>query len=186
MYGQREEITYVKIANGRFQRKARPGDDVRLLRTVEVPDGINYDMFEFTYLEGIITGLYITNREIKGVQYDFLNIRMAYIGETAVLQLFLDSNPGRDILTRYENIGQGEVIQIHIGSDSDNRQFLWITSNDAKVSKKYSKDTPHDMPQWEKVTHQGRETWDRTKLIQWWKHKIKGYDIALNPGTNMI
>lgn len=175
MEGIREEKIYVTVRDGWFTRKAMPTDDVKKLKTIERPDQMNIDVYQFNSLVGSISSVYIDLNHTKRGAKDFLYVVVSHVGDERVLRLFLDSDPARAILDRLENIAPGQVVTFYCGR-SDGRDFIWIEDEkQQKIPLKYSAANPGTKPKWIERTINGEVVWDKTDQLNWYKSLVKKY-----------
>jgi hypothetical protein len=176
--GTRERRTTIIAKNGKFERDALAGDDVRDLTSIDTQNG-KRDVFQFDYWTWRVESLSIHAKDIKGKSKDMLQVNLSDKNFSYALKLFLDSNVARDILKRIENLPP-EPVQFNIGAD-DKGSFLWIESSLGRVEKKYNKDNAHGLPQWEKRTINNEVIWDKSAALVFWKSKIPVFNTLLNP-----
>ena len=178
MEGLRQRRTYVWIKEGMMTRRAIVGDDPKLIQVVTRNNGDHVDQLFFDKMQGKAESIYITTRKIKDQGVDHLCVDMALNGENRTLQMALSSRPATGILSRWENINHNTVFTIYSGYD-EKGNFIWIEQHGETIPSKYTKDSPHDQPAWEKVVKDGVEQTDKTKALRFWKAKILQFDAEL-------
>lgn len=176
--GTRIDKIYYRISSGYLWRRAMVGDPPQHIATRTTKKGNKVDEMKFSHISGFVQDIHYMTNEWQGETSHMVQITLMDEdgSQYRAIKANMEYGPGQSILSRFPNIVIELPVTIHVAQDGNERTFLWITQGGETVPMKYTKETPHDQPQWV-VTPlpNGKNHYDRSAQLQWYINKISSW-----------
>lgn len=156
MYGKRSSSgSYANIKNGKIMVYAGQGNPQR----------------EEDYMEGVITSISLKTEQYEGKEYESIIFDMTDGNSTAQLKTYFDSGYARGVLNSLPNADLSKPVRIS-PSNKDDKSTCFVSQSGSPVKWAFTKDNPNGMPQLKKVRFNGKDQWDKTDQIEFYKKLI--------------
>ena len=149
--------TFVNISEGRLYTKEK-GDKER-----------NY----FTDIDGTITRVEFKDEEYQGQKFEVAKITLVDNDDRFILQMRTDSGYFRGFCNSLKS-SPNPTERINIAPSSKEKDgkpqtTCFVKQYGRALKHAHTKDNMGDLPQVNKVTFKGKEQWDATEQIEYWK-----------------
>ena len=165
---------FMTVRYGKLSIKANENEPDPDLTVRKDQEGKERYYIEFDYFNGIIDGQ-IERREFEfnGKKLSFLDIPIAAADEKYRLQLKWLSNPYTYFMSRLENLDLSKPVTFGAFLDDKGFNMLYMKQDGKTVENRYPKNNRGDLPEWEKITYNGEDKWDRTKETDYYLNVLE-------------
>ena len=150
---------FITIVGGKWTLRVPEGTEGAVARVNKVGDTVNE--LHFDYVDGEVVG-----GRIKAGQFgSTVEIDLQDEGEQYIVQIPVPEAGGiGDYFMSFgkacPNIDPTKKLFLGLGSDRDDRHFLYLKQGGQTVHAAFTKDNPNGMPQWEKKEVMGKVKWN--------------------------
>ncbi len=133
----------------------------------------------FDYISGKITDMKIKSDTYEGKTYEKVEITLMDIGEKFILSMRIDSGYFRGFINSLKNADLDETLTISPSmktKDDKTVTTCFVIQNEKPLKHFYTKDNQQDFPQMEMIKINGKNLWDGTKQINFWKEWIESIE----------
>jgi len=126
-------------------------------------------------LTGMLTGIGISKQEFQGQQYDRLELSISDGLEIYELQMRFDSGYSRGFCYTIKNADLEKPIKfapMYKEKDGKKESWLFLSQFGKPLPRYYRKDAPNGLPPMKKVTVKGKEIWDNTDQLNFWREML--------------
>lgn len=127
-------------------------------------------------ISGMLTGIEITQREYLGQPYEQLSLFIMDGNETFELQMRFDSGYGRGFCYSIKNADVTRRIKFapsYKEKEGKGESWLFLEQAGQWLPRYFSKDVPNGLPPMKKTTFKGKDMWDNTDQLVFWKQMIE-------------
>lgn len=154
------------MAEGKIVETVEPNTDGAIMRTTKT----GREVWERRdgYVDGIITSMFHREREVNGEKMESLVIRLRDKDEHYALEVNKGSRYWVSIMMRLPNVNASQPVRFMPydfeakGEDGTMRRMIGsnLYQNGRKIDPAWSKSSPGDLPQGQKVRVNGKDVWD--------------------------
>jgi hypothetical protein len=181
-----EKKVFIQTFQDSFTIKAKEGEHKAVSRV----NKNNATVFEQRYpkISGYIVNAEYVTREHNDQKYHNFNIHLSDGKETFILSLGKKSNAANAVMQTLPKVDFTKKVQLSLSYDvASKKQTLFMNQDGAGLKWSWTKDKPGQKPNWEKVTIDGEDKWDRTKEFEYFESILKDhlrpkmYKVSIDP-----
>ena len=150
------KVTFVNIKEGKLYTKAKGEEPVY-----------------FNAISGVINGVKFEKETYQGKDYEKALITLTDNGERYILQMNTESGYFRGFCNSLKSGDPKLAVRISPSSKVENdkpKTTCFVSQNGKALKHAYTINNMGNLPQVEKVTFKGKDQWDGTKQIEFWKN----------------
>jgi hypothetical protein len=136
---------------------------------------------ESVAVAGTITKVEFVTEEYQGNNYEKAKITIIDGPDRFLLQMNVDSGYFRGFCNALRTGNPTEVVRIkpnYKEEDGKKKSTCFVEQNGKALKHAFTKDHPGDLPPVEKVTFKGKDAYDGTKQMEYWKNWLKSITWA--------
>ncbi len=169
-FGTRSGMEYWQVKKGYFAKKVSE-DTVGAVATKK-QDGTVYHELRRDFFTGKLKRVEIKTHDEYG---DFLKLRVIANGKEYSIEMDFDSGYAFGFLSTVPNIALEDAFLMspsYKEEDGKKRSRMFIQQNGSWLKQYFTRDTPNGLPELKKIKVKGKETWDNTERLDWFKETL--------------
>jgi hypothetical protein len=169
--GNSSHAQYLSVVDGKIARRFKTPTNDTKQRTTSTGK-IVYEQF-YDHVSGFIKKVSIVNHKDFG---DFINIEMVDGEERFILQTNWDGGYSvafMKVLPNMDFTKRTTIIPSMKMENDKKKVTIFINQGDKALKHFYTKDNPNGLPEMVKVQYRGKEQWDNTNMMKFFKDYLE-------------